>query len=147
MRSKRHDYTEEQRLAGTLDPTYLPAQRLLLKKIARNPMSVIERRERCKSAFGTEAEQDPREGDFEATRYGANSKDTLTEAGIRVAEASKLDITDIAHGAGRSTDRIFERAIYCFSYDDEKTLQEIQGAMYEVNQRALPEASQVASTL
>ena len=29
-----------------------------------------------------------------------------------------------------------ERAVYCFSYDDEKTLQEIQGAMYAVNQRA-----------
>ena len=137
------DYTEEQRLVRNPGSYLLTGTEIVVEtKIARNPMSVIERRERReKVTIGTEADQDSREGDFEATRYGANPKDTLTEAGVREAVAGKLDITDVANGAGRSKDRQFERAVYCFSYDDEKTLQEIQGAMYEVNQRALPEAS------
>jgi hypothetical protein len=137
------DFTEEQRLVRNPGSYLLTGTEIVVNAaIARNPMSVIERRaRRAKVTTGTEAEADPREGDFEATRYGANSMDALTEAGVRAAAASKLDVTDVAHGAGRSVDRMFERAVYCFSYDDEKTLQELQGAMYEVNQRALPEAS------
>ena len=77
--------------------------------------------------IGTEANQDVREGNFEMTRSGANGVDGLTEAGIRNATASSMHFTDVVQGAGRSKDNIFERAVYCFRYDDEDLLREIQG--------------------
>ena len=137
------DYTEEQRLVRNPGAYLLSGTEVVVSaSIARNPMSVVERKRRTSPVIvGTEADRDTREGDFEATRSGANGVDGLTEAGVRAAKSSTMHFTDVCQGAGRSNDRIFERAVYCFRYDDEDILREIQGAMYEVNQNALEEAS------
>jgi hypothetical protein len=137
------DYSEEQRLVRNPGAYLLSGTEVVVTaNIARNPLSVIERKKiEVKVVMGTEANQDSREGDFEATRSGANGVDGLTEAGVRSALAASRHFTDVAHGNGRSLDNKFERAVFCFSYDDEFMLQQVQGAMYEVNQKALPEAS------
>ena len=137
------DYTEEQRLVRNPGAYLLSGTEVVVTAtIARNPMSVLERRRRTTTVEdGTEAKQDGREGDFEATRSGANGVDFLTEAGVRGAIATKRHFTDVSQGRGRSKDKLFERAVYCFRYDDEEMLQQVQGAMYEVNQASLPEAS------
>jgi hypothetical protein len=137
------DYSEEQRLVRNPGAYILSGTEVVVTAtIARNPMSIVARKEREEQVhIGTEAHLDAREGDFEATRSGANGVDGLTEAGVRSFIASTRHYTDVVHGSGRSKDNVFERAVYCFSYDDEFLLQQIQGAMYEVNQKALPEAS------
>ena len=98
------DYTEEQRLVRNPGAYLLSGTEVVVSaSIARNPMSVVERKRRTSPVIvGTEADRDTREGDFEATRSGANGVDGLTEAGVRAAKSSTMHFTDVCQGAGRA---------------------------------------------
>ena len=87
---------------------------------------------------GTEASIDPFEGDNEMVKDGGNGLDLLTEAGIRKQFAETTPLTDVSRGVGTRKERLFERAVYCFAYDDNEMLHQVQDLMKKVNSAALP---------
>jgi|EP00945_MAST-04E_sp_MAST-4E-sp1_P000018 hypothetical protein len=90
---------------------------------------------------GTEADVDEYEGDKELVKDGGNETDPLTEAGVRRSFATTTHKTDIARGVGVRKDRLFERAVYAFAYEDNEMLHQVQDLMYRVNKDALPDTA------
>ncbi len=69
---------------------------------------------------------------------GGNSFDQLTEAGGRAQFSLTTPMTDVSRGVGTHKERLFELAVYCFSYDDNEMLHKVQDLMKKVNEAALP---------
>jgi hypothetical protein len=134
------DYSDEDRLVRYNGAYFMTSSEVIIDtSIARPPEDVEEVLENTiKVVDGTEASIDPFEGDNEMVKDGGNGFDQLTEAGVRSTFSSTTPITDVSRGVGTRKERLFERAVYCFSYDDNELLHQVQDLMTKVNAAALP---------
>ncbi len=134
------DYTDEERLVRYNGAYFMTSSEVIIDtSIASPPEDVDEVLENTiKVIDGTEAAVDPFEGDNEMVKDGGNGFDQLTEAGVRAQFSLTTPMTDVSRGVGTRKERLFERAVYCFSYDDNEMLHKVQDLMKKVNEAALP---------